>query len=72
MGFLLSNVFGLEKGARFFFYVHYIIQIHFTIFCMSNNHYYIKNIISFNFPSPLIIFSPIHFYKIEKTGPNTF
>ena len=29
MGFLLSNVFGLEKGARFFFYVHYIIQIHF-------------------------------------------
>ena len=32
MGFLLSNVFGLEKGARFFFYVHYIIQIHFTIF----------------------------------------
>ena len=26
MGFLLSNVFGLEKGARFFFYVHYIIN----------------------------------------------
>lgn len=51
MGFLLSNVFGLEKDARFFFYVHYIIQIHFTIFCMSNNHYYIKNIISFNFPN---------------------
>ena len=51
MGFLLSNVFGLEKGARFFFYVHYIIQIHFTIFCMPNNHYYIKNIISFNFGS---------------------
>ena len=25
MGFLLSNVFRLEKGARFFFYVHYII-----------------------------------------------
>ena len=38
MGFLLSNVFGLEKGARFFFYVHYIIQIHLSIFGMSNNH----------------------------------
>lgn len=27
--------------------------------------------LSINSPSPLIIFSPIHFYKIEKTGPKS-
>ena len=51
MGFLLSNVFGQEKGARFFFYVHNIIKIHLSIFGMSNNHNYIKNIISYNLPT---------------------
>ena len=39
MVFLLSNVFGPEKGARFFFYVHYVIKIHFALFGMSDNHH---------------------------------
>ena len=49
MGFLLSKVFGLEKGARFFFYIYDIIQIHFSIFSMSDNHNNVKHIISLNF-----------------------
>ena len=49
MGFLLSNVFGLEKGARFFFYIYYIIKVLFPISGMSDDHNYIKHIISRNF-----------------------
>ena len=37
MGFLLSNVFGLEKGARFFFYIYDVIKIFFTIRITSDN-----------------------------------
>lgn len=33
---LLSKVFRLEKGARFFFYFNDIIQIKFSIFCVSH------------------------------------
>ncbi len=49
MGFLLSNVFGPEKDARFFFYVYNVVKILLSILSVTEYHSRVKYIISLDF-----------------------
>ena len=62
MGFVPSKILGFERVARFFFYVHNIIQVHLPIFCMPHNQRSMKNIVSAYFSVIIIyhIYIPFH------------
>ena len=50
MGFLPSKTLWFERVARFFFYVHNIIKIHFPVCIMPDQHRRMEHIIPFHFP----------------------
>ena len=45
MSFQLSKVLGPEKATRFFFYIHNVIQVFLSIFCMAKNHRHVEHIV---------------------------
>ena len=50
MGFLPSKILWFERVARFFFYVHNVIKIHFSVYIMPYQHGGMKHIIPLHFP----------------------